>query len=189
MSTSTAVPALTAGTWTIDPAHSEVGFSVRHLMVSKVKGVFEKFEGAITVGEDARASAVQATIDVTSINTREPNRDAHLRSNDFFEAEQYPAITFVSTSVASRGDDYEMVGDLTIKGRTRQVTLDLEFNGVSADPWGGTRAGFSAATEINRKDFGVDLDMPLDGGGVVVGDKIRITLEIEAVLAQPDAQS
>jgi polyisoprenoid-binding protein YceI len=180
MSTVT-VPGLTAGTWTIDPVHSEVGFSVRHLMVSKIKGGFEKFEGAITVGEDALASAVEASIDVTSINTREPNRDAHLRSADFFEVDKYPAITFTSTGIEPKGGDYAVTGDLTIKGVTKSVVLELEFNGVNGDPWGGTRAGFTAETEISRSDFGVDIQLPLDGGGVVVGDKIKITLEIEAV--------
>ncbi|MCU4185454.1 YceI family protein [Acidiferrimicrobium sp. IK] len=183
MSTTT-VPGLTAGTWTIDPAHSEVSFSVRHLMVSKVKGTFDTFEGTITVAEDPLASSVTAEIDVTSINTREENRDNHLRSPDFFEADKHPKITFKSTSVTPKGSDYAVTGDLTIKGTTRPVTLDLEFNGVSGDPWGGTRAGFTATTEINRNDFGIDISMPLDGGGVVVGEKIKITLEIEAVLAQ-----
>ncbi len=183
MSTDT-VAGLTAGTWTIDPTHSEVGFSVRHLMVSKVKGVFDKFEGAIIVAEDPLASSVSVSIDVSSINTREPNRDGHLRSADFFESDKYPTITFQSTSVTPKGGDYTLVGDLTIKGKTNPVTLEMEFNGVNGDPWGGTRAGFTATTEINRNDFGVDINMPLDGGGVVVGDKIKITLEIEAILAQ-----
>ncbi len=183
MSTIT-VPGLTAGTWTIDPVHSEVGFSVRHLMVSKVKGVFDKFEGTIVVAEDPLASSVQVSIDVSSINTREENRDNHLRSPDFFESDKYPSITFMSTSVTPKGNDYVITGDLAIKGTTKQVTLDLEFNGVSGDPWGGTRAGFSAATEISRSDFGIDISMPLDGGGVVVGEKVKITLEVEAVLAQ-----
>lgn len=183
MSTTT-VSGLTAGTWTIDPIHSEVGFSVRHLMVSKIKGVFEKFEGAITVAEDPLVSSVQVTIDVTSINTREENRDNHLRSADFFKADEHPSITFSSTSVTAKGNDYAVTGDLTIKGTTKPVTLDLEFNGVNGDPWGGTRAGFTATTEINRSDFGIDISMPLDGGGVVVGEKVKITLEVEAVLAQ-----
>ena len=174
---------LVAGTWNIDPSHSEVGFVVRHVMVSKVKGVFSKFDGVITVDEDPLRSKVEATIDASSIDTREPQRDAHLRSSDFFDVETHPEIRFLSTSVVPSGDDYRVTGDLTIHGVTRQVDLDLEFNGVGSDPWGGLRSGFSATTEISRADFGIEFNIPLDGGGVVVGDKIKIYLEIEAVLA------
>jgi polyisoprenoid-binding protein YceI len=183
MSTSTpTVPGLVAGTWTIDPVHSEVGFSVRHLMVSKVRGSFKTFEGAITIAESPLDSKVEATIDASSVETRDVNRDTHLRSADFFEVEKHPQITFVSTSVKPAGRNYELTGDLTIHGVTRSVDLDLEFNGVNADPWGGQRAGFSAETEISRGDYGIEFNMPLDGGGVVVGDKIKIMLEVEAVL-------
>ena len=177
---STPIP---AGTWTIDPSHSEVGFAVRHLMVSKVKGTFETFEGTITIAEDPLASSVTASVDLSSINTRDANRDGHLRSADFFEVETYPTMTFTSTSVTPDGDDYKVVGDLTIKGVTKPVELELEFNGVHPDPWGGTRSGFSAEAEISRKEFGVDFEVPMDGPGVVVGDKIKIYLEVEAVLA------
>ena len=179
---SIATPRLTAGTWAIDPAHSEVSFTVRHLMVSKVRGTFTGFTGSITVADDALASSVEATIDMASIDTRDAGRDAHLRSPDFFETDTYPTMTYRSVSVRPHGDDFVVEGELTLHGITRPVALDLELNGVSADPWGGTRAGFSAETEINRKDFGVDITMPLDGGGVVVGDKIKVHLEIEAIL-------
>jgi len=175
-------PSIPAGTWTIDPSHSEVGFSVRHLMVSKVKGNFDTFEGQITIADSPLESSVTAEVDLNSINTRDEGRDAHLRSGDFFDTESHPKLTFVSTSVVADGDDFKVAGDLTIKGTTRSVVLDLEFNGVSGDPWGGTRAGFSAETEISRKDFGVDFEIPMDGGGVVVGDKIKVSLEVEAVL-------
>lgn len=176
-------PTIPAGTWTIDTSHSEVGFSVRHLMVSKVKGRFEKFEGAITVAPDPLQSTVEVSVDMDSITTGEPQRDEHLRSADFFEVAANPKMTFASTGVKAVGDDYVVSGDLTIKGRTNPVELALEFNGVSPDPWGGTRAGFSASTEISRKEFGVDLELPLaDGGGVVVGDKVKVILEIEAIL-------
>jgi len=175
-------PQIPAGTWTIDPSHSEVGFSVRHLMVSKVKGNFESFEGTITIAEDPLQSSVTAEVDLSSINTRDEQRDGHLRSADFFEVENHPKLTFTSTSVEPKGDDYVVTGDLSIKGTTKSVVLDLEFNGVHPDPWGGTRAGFSAETEISRKEFGVDFEIPMDGGGVVVGDKIKVTLEVEAVL-------
>jgi polyisoprenoid-binding protein YceI len=183
MSVSTVdVPGLVAGTWVIDPVHSEVGFVVRHLMVSKVKGRFNTFEGAITIAENALDSKVEATIDASSVDTRDENRDNHLRSSDFFEVESHPKITFVSTSVRPEGSDFMVSGDLTIHGVTRPVELELEFNGVSPDPMGGTRSGFSATTEISRADFGIDINMPLDGGGVVVGDKIKINLEVEAIL-------
>lgn len=175
-------PEIPAGTWTIDPAHSEVGFSVRHLMVSKVRGTFDTFTGTITIAEDPAQSSVTAEVDMTSINTRDETRDGHLRTADFFDVEAHPKMTFTSTSVAPDGSDYKVTGDLTLKGVTKPVELSLEFNGTSSDPWGGTRAGLSAETEINRGDFGVDISMPLDGGGVVVGDKVKVALEIEAVL-------
>ena len=177
--TTTDIP---AGTWTIDPTHSEVGFSVRHLMVSKVKGKFSEFEGAITIAQDPKQSTVEAEITLASVDTGDENRDGHLKTGDFFDVETHPTMTFASTSVAGKGDEFTVTGDLTLKGVTKPVELDLEFNGVGPDPWGGTRAGFSAETEISRKDFGIDIEMPLDGGGVVVGDKVRVLLEIEAVL-------
>jgi polyisoprenoid-binding protein YceI len=175
-------PEIPAGTWTIDASHSEVGFSVRHLMVSKVKGNFERFEGTITIGDDPLDSSVQVEVDLSSINTRDEQRDGHLRSGDFFAVETHPKMTFVSTAVEPAGSDYRVTGDLTIKGTTKSVVLDLEFNGIHPDPWGGTRSGFSATTEISRKAFGVDFEIPMDGGGVVVGDKITVGLEVEAVL-------
>jgi len=178
------IEGLRAGTWTIDPSHSEVSFSVRHLMVSKVRGTFRKFSGTLTVGEDLRASGVTAEIEMDSIDTRDETRDNHLRSKDFFEIASYPTMTYRSTGVRGDGSDYVIDGELTLHGVTRPVALNVEFGGVGSDPWGGTRAGFTATTSINRNDFGVDIKMPLDGGGVVVGDKIAITLEIEAVLAQ-----
>ena len=187
MSTTTVnTTGLTAGTWAIDLAHSEVSFSVRHLMVSKVRGTFTKFEGALHIGEDPVNSSVEATIDLSSIDTRDANRDAHLRSADFFEVEKYPTMSFQSSGVRTTAHGFVVDGDLSLHGVTRPVELELEFNGVSADPWGGTRAGFSAETEISRSDFGIDISMPLDGGGVVVGDKVKVLLEVEAVL-QPQS--
>lgn len=185
MSAVTAVPGLIAGVWAIDPAHSEVSFTVRHLMVSKVRGTFRTFSGELKVAENLLDSSATATIDLNSIDTNEPNRDAHLRSADFFEVEKYPAMTFSSTAIRPDGDDYVLVGDLSLKGVTKPVELKLEFHGVGSDPWGGTRAGFSAETEISRAEFGVDIQLPLDGGGVVVGDKVKVVLEIEAVLQTP----
>lgn len=182
MSTKTEVPGLVAGTWTLDPVHSEVGFTARHLVVAKVRGRFTTFSGAITVGANPLDSTVTATIDANSVVTGDENRDAHLRSADFFEVDKHPEITFHSTSVHPKGSDFVVTGDLTIHGVTHSVDLALEFNGVSPDPWGGTRAGFSAATEISRKDYGLEFNIPIEGGGVVVGDKVKINLEIEAVL-------
>jgi len=182
MTTATTLPGLVTGVWTLDPSHTEVGFSVRHLMVSKVRGTFRSFTGEIAVAENLLDSSVRASIDLNSIDTNDANRDTHLRSADFFEVDTHKEMTFASTSIRPDGGDFIVTGDLTIKGVTRQVELELEFNGVHPDPWGGTRAGFSAETEISRADFGIDFQIPLDGGGVVVGDKIKVILEIEAIL-------
>lgn len=170
---------LTPGTWNIDPTHSEFGFTVRHLMVSKVRGKFDDFTATATVGEQLEDSKVEATVQMTSINTGVADRDNHLRTNDFFEIEKFPTMTFVSTAISADS----ITGDLTIKGNTKSVTFDVEFGGVGSDPWGGTRAGFEASTEINRKEFGVTIDMPLEGGGAVVGDKVKIILALEFVKA------
>ena len=178
---STVVAPIQAGTWNIDPVHSSVGFAVRHLMVSKVRGTFDRFSGAITIAEDGTPT-VTAEIDVDSIDTGNAQRDGHVRSADFFDVENHPKATFASTAVRPDGDDYVLTGDFTLKGVTRSVDLKLEFNGVNPGMGNGPVAGFEATTVINRKDFGVDIEMPLEGGGVVVGDKITITLEIEAGL-------
>lgn len=171
---------LTAGTWTIDPVHSTVGFSVRHLMVSKVRGTFDTFDGAITVAEDGTPS-VTAQIAVDSVNTRNEQRDGHLKSADFFDTAQHPTATFTSTGVRSDGDTYLVDGDFTLKGVTKPITLQVEFHGVNPGMGQGEVAGFEASVVLNRKDFGIDIDMPLETGGTVVGDKVTVTLEIEAV--------
>jgi polyisoprenoid-binding protein YceI len=182
MTSTTNIPGYVVGTWDIDATHSTVGFSVRHMMVSKVRGYFRTFSGEIVTAEDPAASAVNATVDLDSIDTRQEQRDAHIRSADFFDVGNHTVMTFRSTGVRNHGEDWKVEGDLTIKGITKPVVLNLELNGFGPDAYGGTRAGFSGSTEISRKEFGVDIDMPLDGGGVVVGDKISIELEIEAVL-------
>ncbi len=185
MSTSTtvsAVPGYVAGTWTIDPVHSEVGFSVRHMMVSKVRGKFNTFSGEIVTGEDPLGSSVTAQIDLASINTGNEQRDAHIRSADFFETDTHKTMTYRSTGIRPEGDGYVLDGELTLKGITRSVPLKLELNGFGPDPYGGTRAGFSATAEINRSDFDVKFGLA-EGGGAVVSDKVTIQLEIEAVLA------
>jgi len=176
------IPGYVAGTWTIDPLHSEVGFSVRHLMVSKVRGKFIKFSGDLVTAENPLASSVTAEIDLSSIDTGAEQRDAHLRSPDFFDTDNHPVMTYRSTGVRAKGDGYVLDGDLTLKGVTKQVPLALELNGFGPDPYGGTRAGFTATAEINRQDFGVNWNAALEHGGVVVSDKVTINLEIEAVL-------
>lgn len=179
--TTPTIPGYIAGTWDLDPSHSEIGFSVRHLMVSKVRGRFGKFEGEIVTSEDPAASSVTATIDLGSVITGDESRDAHLRSPDFFDVDANPIMTYRSTGMRTRGNDYVVDGELTLHGVTRSVPLELELNGFIESPM-GTRVGFSASGEISRKDFGIEFNMPLDGGGVVVGDKVTISLEVEGVL-------
>lgn len=183
-STNLQIPGYVAGTWTIDPVHSEVSFTVRHMMVSKVRGHFRGFSGTIVTGENPLDSGVTAEIDLASIDTRNEQRDAHIKSADFFDIEQFPTMTFRSTEVRPDGGDFVLVGDLGLHGVTKPVELALELNGFTPDPYGGTRVGFSATGQINRRDFGVDISMPMDGGGVVVGDKVQLSLEIQAVLNQ-----
>jgi polyisoprenoid-binding protein YceI len=168
------------GTWSVDASHSEVGFTARHLM-SKVRGRFEKFEGLLVTGESPSATA---TIDLNSINTNEPNRDAHLRSGDFFDVEKSGPMTFTSTKVVEGGNGLLLTGDLSLKGVTQPVTLDVEFLGVETDPWGGTRIGFEGVTSLSRRDWGIDFNIPMDGGRFLVGDKVDIVIAIEAVLQQ-----
>jgi polyisoprenoid-binding protein YceI len=176
------IPGYIAGTWDIDPVHSDVSFTVRHMMVSKVRGRFATFSGEIVTGEDITGSAVTATIDATSIDTNNAQRDGHIRSADFFDVENQPTWTYRSSGVRVDDGDIVVDGELTIKGVTRSVPLTLEVNGFGPDAYGGTRAGFSASTTINRSDFGVDIAMPIDAGGVVVGEKIQINLEAQGVL-------
>jgi polyisoprenoid-binding protein YceI len=171
-----------AGTYTLDKAHTTVGFVVRHLMVSKVRGNFDDFQGTIVVGEEPSESSVEVTIDAASIDTREPQRDAHLKSPDFLDAVTFPTMTYRSTRVYQHAGGWKVDGDLTIHGVTRPVTLELEFLGATGDPWGGKRIGFSATTKIDRYDFGLTWNAAVETGGVVVSREIRIELEAEAVL-------
>ncbi len=182
-STATTIPGYVAGTWTIDPVHSEIGFSVRHVMVSKVRGRFTNFSGQIVTAEDPFKSSATAEIDLKSISTGSDQRDEHIRSADFFEVETYPTMTYRSTSARFEDGNYVLDGDLTLKGVTRRVPLILELNGFGPDPFGGTRAGFTGTGELNRRDFNVNFNAPMQNGGVVVADKITLHLEIEAVLA------
>ncbi len=174
---------LPAGTWEIDPTHSAVEFAVRHLMVAKVKGRFTAFSGAVTVPENPLESVVRASVDVRSLDTGDAGRDAHVLSPEFLDAEAYPTMDFVSTGIRPAGDGYVLAGRLTLHGVTRDVELELEFNGTGTSYDGSTRAGLTATGEINRRDYGIDVTMPLPGGGVVVGDRVKLTLEIELVRA------
>jgi polyisoprenoid-binding protein YceI len=163
-----------------------VSFSVRHMMVSKVRGHFQKFSGQIVTADNPLESTVTAVVDATSLNTNNADRDNHIRSADFLEVDEYPTLEFRSTGLRSQGgDEYALHGDLTVHGVTRPVTFQLELNGFTKDPFGGYRTGFSAVTDISRSDFGVSINVPMEGGGVVVGDKIQIRLEVEAVLDVP----
>jgi len=177
------VPGYEAATWNIDAAHSEVGFSVRHMMVSKVRGRFTNFSGQIVTAENPLESSVTAEIDLTSIHTGQEQRDQHIQSADFFEVEKYPTMTYRSTGVRVEDGEYILDGDLTLKGVTKNVPLRLELQGFAEDPYGGYRAGFTATGELNRRDFNVNFNAPMQNGGVVVADKIQLHLEIEAVKA------
>jgi len=172
-----------AGRWTIDPSHSSAAFSVRHLGLSKVRGRFGSFTGAIEVGERPEDTWVTASVDASSIDTKDPKRDEHLRSPDFFDVATHPTLEFRSTAVSGSGDRWELRGDLTIRGTTRPVVLDVTSEGVATDPWGGTRAAFSATTEIDREAFGLTWNQALESGGLLVGKKVRIDLEVEVVRA------
>jgi len=180
--TTVSIPGYIAGTWNLDQAHTEIGFAARHMMVSKVRGKFEKYTGTITTAANPLESHAEAEIDLSSITTGNDQRDGHLRGSDFFDVDTHPSMTFRSTGVRPDGDDFLVDGELTIRGITKPITLKVELGGFGPDPYGGTRAGFSASAEINRSDFGVSWNAALEGGGVVISDKITIHIEAEAVL-------
>jgi polyisoprenoid-binding protein YceI len=171
---------LTPGTWNVDPSHSTVGFVARHLMVTKVRGRFTSFTGSLVIAEDPLQSSVNASVEMASVATGDEGRDGHVKGADFFDVEQFPTMSFTSTSITPNGRDYVLAGDLTIKGVTKPVTFDLEFDGVNTDPWGNTKAGFTAETEINRKDWGLEWNVALETGGLLVSEKIKIQLDIQA---------
>jgi len=183
MSTTTQAPA--RATWKIDPAHSQVEFAVRHMMITTVKGTFPGVDGTVLMDEANPSDAdVDVRIDASTIDTRESRRDAHLKSADFFDVEKFPHLTFKSTRVTDRrGDHFKLVGTLTMHGVAREVVLDVTEEGRGKDPWGNERAGFSATTKVNRKDFGLNWNQTLETGGLLVGDDVRITLELELVKA------
>jgi polyisoprenoid-binding protein YceI len=170
------------GTYVLDKAHTKIAFVARHLMVTKVRGHFPDFDGTIEVAENPTESEVMVEVRMASVTTDDETRDAHLRTNDFFEVERYPTMAFKSRKIEPAADQWKITGDLTLRGVTKPVTLDVEFNGGAQDAYFGSRLGFSAAGEINRQDFGVAFSATLDGGGVVVSDKVRIEIEAEATL-------
>jgi polyisoprenoid-binding protein YceI len=171
------------GTYTIDPAHSRFGFVARHAMVTKVRGAFNDFEGSATIdGENPTNSSVNVTLQVASVDTRNAQRDEHLRTNDFLDAQTYPTITFTSTSISHEGgNDFVVTGDLTIKDVTRPISLPLEFQGAAKDPFGNDRIGFEGSVAVNRKDWGVTWNAALETGGVLVGEKVTLEFEISAI--------
>ena len=183
--TTASAPALTelTGTYTLDPAHTRIGFVARHAMVTKVRGAFNEFAGtAVLDGANPENSSVQVTIEAASIDTRNAQRDEHLRGNDFLAMQEYPKITFASTGVRQVGETtFEVTGDLTIKGVTNEITIPFEFEGAAKDPFGNQRVGFEGSVTINRKDYGVTWNAALEGGGVLVSDKVTLEFEISAV--------
>ena len=182
MTTTTTVPTLT-GTYALDPSHSRIGFAARHAMVTKVRGSFNEFEGSgYFDAEDLSKSHLQLIIKAASIDTRNPDRDAHLRSNDFFDMDTYPEITFASTAVEQvDSENYRVNGDLTIKGVTKPVSVELEYTGTAVDPFGNQRIGFEGKTTVNRKDWGVNWNAALETGGVLVGEKVTLEFEVSAI--------
>jgi polyisoprenoid-binding protein YceI len=171
-----------AGTWTIDPTHTRLGFVARHAMVTKVRGQFEEFAGTLVIdAANPSGSTAHVTVQLASVSTGSPDRDAHLRSADFFDVENNKEMTFASTGVKQDGDEFVMLGDLTIKGVTRPVELELEPTGVVTDPFGNVRAGFEGEAEISRKDFGLTWNVALEAGGMLVSDKVRIQLDVSAI--------
>ncbi|MET1035090.1 MAG: YceI family protein [Arthrobacter sp.] len=180
--TTTVVPeGMTTGVWTLDPSHSEVGFSVRHAGISKVRGHFSEVESTLHIGESLEASSLEATIQAASFDSRDANRDAHVKGPDFFDVEQFPTLTFTATGVKADDEDYILTGDLTIRGITKSVDFEVEYAGTVVDPFGATRSGFSGKTVISRKDFGLTWNAALEAGGVLVGDKVTITLDVAFV--------
>ena len=171
------------GSYTIDPAHSRFGFVARHAMVTKVRGAFNEFEGSAVIdGDDPTKSSAEVTIAVASVDTRNEQRDGHLRTNDFLDAERYPAITFKSTAISHvAGNDFEVTGDLTIKDVTRSISFPLEFQGAAKDPFGSDRVGLEGSVVINRRDWGVNWNVALEAGGVLVSDKVTLEFEISAI--------
>jgi len=167
--------------WTIDPTHSEVGFKVKHMMFTNVKGLFNDYSADIDFNDDLKEANLQFEAKINSIFTNNTDRDNHLKSADFFDAEQHPTLNFKSTKIEGNGSEYEITGDLTIKGITKPVTLNAEFSGLMTDPWGNTKVGLNLDGKINRKDFGLTYNAALETGGVLVGEDVKLNAEIQLV--------
>lgn len=180
--TAETIPGYRTGTWTVDHDHTEIGFSVRHLAISKVKGVFESFDATVIAAENPLDSSVTVTVDMASINTKNADRDAHLRTNDFFAIDEYPTLTFVSTGLRIEGDALLLDGDLTLRGVTKPVTLTGEFGGIATDPYGTVKAAASGSTVISRSEFGVNWNAALETGGFLLGDDVTITIDAQFAL-------
>ncbi len=172
---------LTPGVWTLDMSHSEIGFTVRHAGISKVRGRFTDASAEARVGESLADASLHATVKTTSFESGDANRDGHVKGPDFFDVEEFPEMTFRATSVEGDGEDYTLTGDLTIRGITKPVELEVEFTGVAVDPFGATRAGFSAETDISRKEFGLTWNAALEAGGLLVSDKVKINVDAALV--------
>ena len=175
-------PGYVAGTWALDPTHSDITFSVRHLAISKVRGSFEKFDVTVVTAENPLDSTIKATVDVASVNTNQADRDGHLRTSDFFAIDEFPTMEFVSTAIRVNGEDVEIDSDLTLRGVTKAVTLKGELGGFTTDGYGQVKAGVSASTKINRLDYGVNWNAALEAGGLTLGNDVTINFEIQVVL-------
>lgn len=173
-----------SGTWTLDPAHSAIEFVARHLMVTKVRGGFGEFSGTIEIADNPTESKIEIEVEMASVVTGSADRDGHLKSPDFFDVENHPKMTFVSTSIIDKGDGYQVTGDLTVRGVTSPMTLDVEYLGVMTDPWGNAKAAFSASGEVNREDWGLTWNAPLEAGGVLVSKTAKIEIEVQAARAE-----
>jgi len=180
--TAETIPGYKVGTWTLDPTHSEVTFTVRHLAISKVRGSFKKFDATVVTAENPADSTFTASIDVASIDTNNADRDGHLRTGDFFAIDEFPTIDFVSTGLSHDGEDFILTGDLTMRGVTKPVTIKGEFGGIITDPYGQTKAGATGTLKVNRTDFGVNWNAALETGGFMLGDEVTITIEGQVVL-------
>lgn len=183
MTTSTDThPGYVAGTWKLDPTHSEISFSVKHLKISKVRGSFKTFDATIVTAENPADSTIEATVEIASVDTNQKDRDAHLRTSDFFLADKFPTMTFASKSVEVSGDEFAITGDLTLRGVTKSEVLKGEFGGIVIDGYGQTKAGATASTTINRHDYGVSWNAALEAGGLTLGDDVTINFELQVVL-------
>lgn len=175
-------PDLAAGIWKLDKSHSELSFTVRHLGISKVRGVFHDFDVTITAADELEDSVIEATIEVASVDTKDPNRDGHLKTGDFFKAEEFPTATFKSTSISGTPDDFTVIGDLTLRGVTKPITLKGEFGGVNTDGYGNVHAGAEVKTTIDRTEFGVSWNSPLEAGGMLLANDVTLSFDLQVIL-------